>query len=125
MTFGELRQKDVINICDGRRLGRPIDLSLNESACVTARIVPAPGGFLSCLKPDREGVSIPWERIRRIGDDVILVELEAQRQLGLIDRYDAPVVAAHPQDPAVCVATLRFQVAPELGQVLLAAEILV
>ena len=25
MTFGELRQKDVINICDGRRLGRPID----------------------------------------------------------------------------------------------------
>ena len=55
----------------------------------------------------------------------ILVELEAQRQLGLIDRYDAPVVAAHPQDPAVCVATLRFQVAPELGQVLLAAEILV
>ena len=61
----------------GRRLGRPIDLSLNESACVTALIVPAPGGFLSCLKPDREGVSIPWERIRRIGDDVILVELEA------------------------------------------------
>ena len=77
MTVGELRQKDVINICDGRRLGRPIDLSLNESACVTALIVPAPGGFLSCLKPDREGVSIPWERIRRIGDDVILVELEA------------------------------------------------
>lgn len=55
----------------------------------------------------------------------ILVELEAQRQLGRIDRYEPPVVAAHPQDPAVCVATLRFQVAPELGQILLAAEILV
>ena len=55
----------------------------------------------------------------------VLVELEAQRQLGRIDRYEPPVVAAHPQDPAVCVATLRFQVAPELGQILLAAEILV
>ena len=77
MTFGELKQTDVINICDGRRLGKPIDISLNDAACVTALIVPGPGGFLSCLKPDREGVSIPWERIRRIGDDVILVESDA------------------------------------------------
>ena len=77
MTFGELKQKDVINICDGRRLGKPIDLRLNDAACVSALIVPSPGGFLSCFKPDREGLSIPWERIRRIGDDVILVELDA------------------------------------------------
>ena len=55
MTFGELRQKDVINICDGRRLGKPIDVALSDAACVTALIVPSPGGFLSCLKPDREG----------------------------------------------------------------------
>ena len=77
MTFGELKQKDVINICDGRPLGKPIDISLNDAACVTALIVPDPGGFLSCLKPDREGGSIPWERIRRIGDDVILVDADA------------------------------------------------
>ena len=30
MTFGELKQKDVINICDGRRLGKPIDISLTK-----------------------------------------------------------------------------------------------
>ncbi|HIS03051.1 MAG TPA: YlmC/YmxH family sporulation protein [Candidatus Pullichristensenella avicola] len=77
VTFGELKQKDVINICDGRRLGKPIDLALNNEACVSALIVPGPGGFLNCLRPEREGVSIPWERIRRIGDDVILVELDA------------------------------------------------
>jgi YlmC/YmxH family sporulation protein len=77
MTFCELKQKDVINICDGRRLGKPIDLVLNEAACVCALIVPGPSNFWNCLKPDREGISIPWERIRRIGDDVILVELEA------------------------------------------------
>lgn len=78
MTFGELKQKDVINVCDGRRLGKPIDLALNESACVEALVVPAPGGPLSFFRPDREGLSIPWERIRRIGDDVILVELDAE-----------------------------------------------
>ena len=78
MTFGELKQKDVVNICDGRRLGKPIDIALNDSACVIALIVPGPSSFWNCLKPDREGVSILWERIRRIGDDVILVELDAK-----------------------------------------------
>ena len=77
MTFCELKQKDVINICDGRRLGKPIDLALNDSACVSALIVPGPSSFLGCFNPDREGLSIPWEHIRRIGDDVILVELDA------------------------------------------------
>ncbi len=55
MTFCELKQKDVINICDGRRLGKPIDLALNDSACVSALIVPGPSGFLNCLRAEREG----------------------------------------------------------------------
>ena len=52
MTFTELKQKDVVNICDGHRLGKPIDLVLNESACVDALVVPAPGGILTFLKQD-------------------------------------------------------------------------
>ena len=76
MNFSELRQKDVINICDGRRLGRPIDLALNEHACAEAIVVPGSASLLSCIKPNQDGVTIPWNRIRRIGDDVILVEAE-------------------------------------------------
>lgn len=77
MTFTELKQKDVVNICDGRRLGKPIDLVLNEAACVEAIVVPAPGGgILTFLKQDKEGCMIPWRRILRIGDDVILVEVD-------------------------------------------------
>ncbi|MEE1200635.1 MAG: YlmC/YmxH family sporulation protein [Christensenellales bacterium] len=77
MSFSELRQKDVINICNGKKIGRPIDLLLNDSACVEALVVPGEsGGLLGLLKPEREGLVIPWRRVRRIGDDVILVELE-------------------------------------------------
>lgn len=75
MTFTELKQKDVVNVRDGRRLGKPIDLVLNETACVEALVVPMPGGFLNILKQEKEGCLIPWNRILRIGDDVILVEL--------------------------------------------------
>lgn len=76
MSFSDLRCRDVINICDGRKLGRPIDLLFNDRACVEALVVPAPGNFMNFLRADREGFVIPWGRIRRIGDDVILVELE-------------------------------------------------
>ena len=78
MTFSELRQKDVINICDGRRMGRPFDIILNDRACVEAIIVPSPGGLMSIFKNDRDGITISWDCIRRIGDDVILVEFEKE-----------------------------------------------
>ena len=80
MSFSEIRRKDVINIVDGRKLGRPIDLVLNDSACAEALVVPGrSGGLLGFLRQDREGCVIDWSRVRRIGDDVILVEVDADR----------------------------------------------
>ena len=75
MTFTDLRQKDVVNVCDGRRLGKPIDLVLGESACVEALVVPAGGGFFNILRQEKEGCLVPWNRVLRIGSDVILVEV--------------------------------------------------
>jgi len=78
MTFTELKQKDVVNIRDGRRLGKPMDLVLNETACVEALVVPVPGSILNLLKQDKEGCQVPWNRVLRIGDDVILVEIHEE-----------------------------------------------
>ena len=79
MSFSEIREKDVINIRDGRNLGKPIDLLLNENACVDALVVPGTRrGLWSFIKPNREGRVIDWHRVRRIGDDVILVEVESE-----------------------------------------------
>ena len=77
MSFSELRAKEVINICDGRRMGHPIDLVLGENACAQALVVPGAHSIKNAIKGFREGIVIPWNRIRRIGDDVILVELDA------------------------------------------------
>lgn len=75
MTFTDLKQKDVVNVRDGRRLGKPIDLILSDMAVVEALVVPVCGGFLSMLKQEKEGCLVPWGKIIRIGDDVILVDL--------------------------------------------------
>ena len=75
VTYTELKQKDVVNVRDGRRLGKPIDLILSDTAVVEALVVPVSGGFLTLLKQEKEGCLVPWSQIMRIGDDVILVDL--------------------------------------------------
>jgi len=76
LRTSELQVKDVINIADGRRLGwmRDIEVDL-ERGRVTAIIVPQAGGFLGIFGRPRDYV-IPWENIFRIGQDVILVDVD-------------------------------------------------
>ncbi len=83
MTLADLRQKDVINTRDGRSLGRVIDIEF--CLCdgrVTAIVVPGNARPLSVfrvghmLRGEREVIVIPWEMICKIGDDVILVDVE-------------------------------------------------
>ncbi|MDY5515524.1 MAG: YlmC/YmxH family sporulation protein [Candidatus Ventricola sp.] len=74
MTYSELRKKDIICIGDGRLLGRASDLELDaKSGRILALIVACPGGLASFLHGDKNQLSISWQQIACIGDDVILV----------------------------------------------------
>jgi len=76
MSLTELRSKDVINVDTGKKLGKVMDIEFDaQSGCVQA--IAVPGEFrLSCaIRGEKSGLVIPWERIVRIGDDVILVRL--------------------------------------------------
>ena len=76
MNFSELKSKDVINIVDGKRLGKPIDVIFNDCACIEALVVPGQKSLMNLIKGVKEGAILPWERVKQIGDDVILVELD-------------------------------------------------
>mgnify|MGYP003771647933 FL=1 len=70
----ELRTREVINISDGRKLGSVIDVDIDlESGRLRAIVVPGPRGMFSMFGRN-EDVVIPWDKIKRIGQDVILVE---------------------------------------------------
>lgn len=74
LSFCTLRQKTVVNVVDGKDLGRIQDISLTESGKVTGIITPSGGGgFRGIVKGD--SLFIPWDKICKIGDDVILVSL--------------------------------------------------
>jgi YlmC/YmxH family sporulation protein len=69
----DLRQKEVINECDCKRLGFVADLEFNSyTGCIEAIIVPGPGKFCGIFGKEEEYV-IPYSCIKQIGPDVILV----------------------------------------------------
>lgn len=74
ITFCELREKEVVNICDGRRLGRILDLALTCAGRAIGILVPGDKKFFKNIVGN-DSIFIPWRNITKIGDDVILVEL--------------------------------------------------
>jgi YlmC/YmxH family sporulation protein len=77
--IADMRNKEVINICDGRRLGFVYDVEIDTcDGKVLAIVVVSPCPWFWFFGRDEEYV-ISWCDIERIGDDIILV------------KYDVPV----------------------------------
>jgi len=80
MKISELQSKDVVNIGNGRKLGRIYDLELDlRRGRIRALIIPGDARLFGWISNGREWV-IPWHRIVKIGSDVILVRLEEGSQ---------------------------------------------
>ena len=74
-TFSDLKCKEVINVSDGGRLGCVTDLEMDLcTGSILAIVVPGERSVLGLIKP-RDGLVIPFCRIQKIGEDVILVDL--------------------------------------------------
>lgn len=72
----DLKQKEVINISDGRRLGFVSDVEFDlETGRIDAIVIPSGGRLLGFIGRDNEFI-IPWEKIKKIGEDIILVDLD-------------------------------------------------
>ena len=74
MKFTDLHCKEVICVCDGRRLGFVCDARVElPEGRIVAIVVPGPCRFLG-LWGRRDDYVIPWNCIKRIGPDIILVD---------------------------------------------------
>ena len=78
--FTQLRRKEVINLCDGSRLGFVGDLDIQvPEGTVKGIIVFGPCRFFG-LFGRGEDFYIPWECIRKFGDDIILIDKPFQKR---------------------------------------------
>lgn len=75
MLFSELKCREVINICTGERYGTVSDLEFDPcSGEVLCIVVPGTSRMFGLLK-GRDAMGIPFSKIKKLGEDVILVEL--------------------------------------------------
>ena len=75
LTFCELKCREVINVCDGARLGHICDIEIDEcTGQLLSLIIPGESKLFGIIKSDEELV-IPYSAIKKLGDDVILVEV--------------------------------------------------
>ncbi|BBB93248.1 MAG TPA: YlmC/YmxH family sporulation protein [Methylomusa anaerophila] len=81
LKTSDLKLKEVINVVDGKRMGNITDIEIDtESGRLTAIVVPGPGRFLG-LFGRNEDIVISWDKINKIGMDVILVEASGFSEL--------------------------------------------
>ena len=76
-STADLRNLEIINLCDGARLGYACDFEFDrEDARILALVIPGSCGFLGWGKED--DLVIPWNMIECIGEDTILVKMTSQ-----------------------------------------------
>ncbi len=78
MKLSELKCKEVICVGDGRRLGFVWDAEVElPEGCIRSIIVPGPCRILGLLGR-KDDFCIPWCAIKRIGPDIILVDVRPE-----------------------------------------------
>lgn len=82
MRLSELSGKEVINITDGARLGVIEDCNLSfdtRTGAINSLFLPRRGGLFQLFGDSKESV-IPWHCVRRIGDEVIITDLNMEAE---------------------------------------------
>lgn len=80
MRLCEFQEKEVINICDCKKLGYVANLIFDEcSGCIEAIIVPKSVKMCAWFSDTPEYV-IPFKCIKKIGPDIILVEVHEEKK---------------------------------------------
>ena len=71
----DFKHKEVVNITDGKRLGYVQDVCADlETGTITHIIVPGSSKIINIFAGNND-IVIPWQKIKCIGEDLILVEI--------------------------------------------------
>ncbi len=74
MKLTELMSKDIINDEDGSKLGKICDLELDTTTGTIQNIIINRGFKFNNLFTSKEAAFIPYNKIIKIGNDVVIVD---------------------------------------------------
>lgn len=73
MRLSDLQNKDIVNMKDGKKVGNIIDVVIDNSGNMESLIVQRTK-FMNVFSSSGE-FEVKWHQIKKIGEDVILVEV--------------------------------------------------
>ncbi|NLN14863.1 MAG: YlmC/YmxH family sporulation protein [Tissierellia bacterium] len=79
MRLSELGDKEIINLNNGARLGLLNEADIifdEETGKIKSLVAPEKRLSFKLLGLESNGMEIPWSAIRKIGYDMIIVELD-------------------------------------------------
>lgn len=76
LNTADIRNKEVINIYDGKSMGFVCDIEINlKEGCIDGIVLPGDKSFFKIFGKETSDFVIKWKYVRTIGDDVILVDV--------------------------------------------------
>ena len=83
----DFRYKEVVNVCNGHRLGFVCDAIIDVgTGQVLALVVPGRCKFLGIFWREDDYI-FPWDCIKRIGSDIVLVDIPGEYRRGKRERH--------------------------------------
>lgn len=80
MYYSELKNKEVINVCNCKKLGKIIDFEFDEcTGKICKLVIGRCGKWFNVFVPEEETI-VPFCDIKQIGPDLICVEVRCGRR---------------------------------------------
>jgi len=73
MRLSDLQNKDIVNMKDGKKIGNIIDVIIDNNGNMESLIVQK-AKFINMFLSSNE-FEVKWNQIKKIGEDVILVDV--------------------------------------------------
>lgn len=74
MRLSDLQDKDIINLIDGRKIGKIIDAVIDDNGNILTFVIQKTKLFN--IIPGSSEIEVKWEQIKTIGSDVILIDIK-------------------------------------------------
>ena len=74
MKLSDLQNKTIINLVDGKELGKIIDVNVGSDGKIETIVVEKHRFIISYFSSKNE-INVYWNQIEKIGEDVILVNI--------------------------------------------------
>ena len=73
MHLSELQSKQIVNIKDGKNVGKIVDAIIDGNGNTLSFVVQRGKLFMNVI--GKNDIEIKWRQIKKIGEDVILVDI--------------------------------------------------